>query len=172
VTVQHAARVKRSSRKFKTKPIEIGHKSFALKELTYDVFGIPYAKRSQFRVVEDGTLEGWRCRKPARRQAWPALDRVAETGAEWDRQTRKQDNACPAGDVGRVASGGGQMAEAGRMTGDDEYGVSLGGCVAGNSSRPMAQAYPDVPAEEDREPKKGAKQSRFGIDASLVTSED
>ncbi|MGZ3299551.1 MAG: hypothetical protein ACXWO3_01265 [Isosphaeraceae bacterium] len=37
---------------------------------------------------------------------------------------------------------------------DNEYGVSLGGCVAGNSSEPMAQAYPDVHAEEDQEPKK------------------
>jgi len=37
---------------------------------------------------------------------------------------------------------------------DDEYGVSLGGCVAGNSSEPMAQAYPDVPTEEDQERKK------------------
>ena len=62
-----------------------------------------------------------------------------------------------------MADGGGRA--------DDEYGVSLGGCAAGNSSQPMAQAYPDVTAEEDREPKKGAKQSQFGIDASLVTSE-
>ena len=44
-------------------------------------------------------------------------------GAEWDRQTRKLNNACPAGAAGRVASGewqmadgGGQMADDGRMT--------------------------------------------------------
>src|SRR5208337_3849639 len=98
------------------------------------------------------------CRKPARRQAWPTLDRVAQTVAAWDRQTRKLDNACPAGAAGRVASGemaggGGQMADGG-CRGDDETGVSLGGCVAGNSSEPMPQAYPDVPAEEDQESKK------------------
>ena len=37
---------------------------------------------------------------------------------------------------------------------DDEYGVSLGSCAAGNSSQPMAQAYPDVTAKEGQEPKK------------------
>ena len=43
--------------------------------------------------------------------------------AEWDRQTRKLDDACPEGAAGRVAGGewqmvdgGGQMAEAWRMT--------------------------------------------------------
>ena len=44
---------------------------------------------------------------------------------------------------------------------DDEYGVSLGGCVAGNSSEPMAQAHPDVPAEEDREPKKSPNKANL-----------
>ena len=42
----------------------------------------------------------------------------------------------------------------------DEYGVSLG-CVAGNSSEPMAQAYPDVPAEEDQEPKKAPNKANL-----------
>src|SRR5271157_6278052 len=42
---------------------------------------------------------GRRCRKPARRQAWPTLDRVGQTGAEWGRQTQKLDNACPTGSV-------------------------------------------------------------------------
>ena len=44
---------------------------------------------------------------------------------------------------------------------DDEYGVSLGSCVAGNSSEPMAQAYPDVPAEVDREPKKAPNKANL-----------
>jgi len=35
----------------KTKPIEIGHKSTALKELTSDVFALTYAKQTQFRAV-------------------------------------------------------------------------------------------------------------------------
>ena len=41
------------------------------------------------------------------------------------------------------------MANAGRMTSTGELG-----CVAGNSSEPIAQAYPDVPAEVEQEPKK------------------
>ena len=49
----------------------------------------------------------------------------------------------------RVASGEWRMADGGGRA-DDEYGVSLGGCVAGNSSGPLAQAYPDVHAEEDQ----------------------
>src|SRR5208337_439696 len=61
------------------KPIGISHKSLALKELTSDGFGLLYAKRTQFRVVEAATLKGWRCRKPARSQAWPPLDR----GPDW-----------------------------------------------------------------------------------------
>jgi hypothetical protein len=141
-----------------TKPIEISHKSLALKELTSDGFWLLYAKQTQFRVVEAATLEGWRCRKPARRQAWPTLDRVAQTGAEWDRQTRKTGQRVPSGcrrksGAWRVADGGGRA--------DDECGVSLGGCVAGNSSEPMAQAYPDVPAEEDQEPKKAPNKAKL-----------
>ena len=31
--------------------------------------------------------------------------------------------------------------------------VNWGGCHEGESSEPMPQAYPDVPAEEDQEPK-------------------
>jgi len=42
-----------------------------------------------------------------------------------------------------------QMAD-GRGRADDEHGVCLGGCVAGNSSEPMAQEYPHVHAEEDQ----------------------
>src|SRR5271157_4718002 len=110
---QHAVRAQRSLKKRQTKPIEISHKSLALKELTSDGFGLLYAKQTQFRVVEAATLEGWRCRKPARRQAWPTLDRVAQTGAEWDRQTRKLDNACPAGAAGSVACGEWRMADGG-----------------------------------------------------------
>ena len=62
------------------------------------------------------------------------------------------------------------MADAGGQMADDEYGVSLGGYVAGKSSEPMAQEYPYVPAEEDQKPKKGAKQSQIGIDANLGTA--
>ena len=59
-----------------------------------------------------------------------------------------------------MPNGGWQMADAGcrmpnggwRMRADDEYGVSLGGYVAGKSSEPMAQAYPDFLAEEHQEP--------------------
>src|SRR5208282_4280346 len=43
----------------------------------------------------------------------------------------------------------------------DECGVSLGGCVAGNSSEPMAQGNPDVPAEEDQEPKKAPNKAKL-----------
>src|SRR5208283_290002 len=66
-------------------------------------------------------------------KAWPTLDRVAQTGAEWDRQTRKLNNASPAGAAGRVAGGEWQMADGGwrRPNGgcraDGELGVSLGG---------------------------------------------
>ncbi len=93
------------SKKRQTKPIENSHKPLSLKELTSDGFGILYAKQTQFRAVEAATLEGWPCRKPARRQAWPTLDQAAQTGAEWDRQTRKLDNACPGRAAGRVAGG-------------------------------------------------------------------
>jgi len=89
MTEQQAARARRSSKKFKTKPMEIGHKPFAFKGLTYNIFGILYAKRTQFRGVEDGTSKGWPCRKLARRQARPTQDQAAQTGAEWDGQTWK-----------------------------------------------------------------------------------
>ncbi len=90
LTEQHAVRAQRSSKKRQTKPIEIGHKSLALRELTSDGFGLLYAKQTQFRVVEAATSEGWRCRKPAGRQAWPTLDRVAQTGV--DREPQKVPN--------------------------------------------------------------------------------
>ncbi len=96
---------------------------------------------------------------------WPRLARNG-TGRAGNGTTRVQ--RVPPEEWG-VASGGWRMADGGGRA-DDEYGVSLG-CVAGNSSEPMAQAYPDVPAEEDQGTEKGAKQSQFGIDANLVTSE-
>ncbi len=52
-----------------------------------------------------------------------------------------------------MADGGGRA--------DDEYGVSLGGCVAGNSSEPMAQAYPDVHSEDDQEPQKAPNKANL-----------
>src|SRR5271157_5336663 len=88
--------------------MEIGHKPFAFKGLTYNIFGILYAKRTQFRGVKDGTSKGWPCRKLARRQARPTQDQAAQTGAEWDGQTWKLDIACPPGAASgewRVASG-------------------------------------------------------------------
>src|SRR5208337_3890511 len=109
-TEQQAVRAKRSSKKRQTKPIKISHKSLALKELTSDRFGLLYAKRTQFRVVEAATLEDWRCRKPARRQAWPTLDRGpdwrgmgsadAETGQRVSRRCRRKSGEW------RVAYGG------------------------------------------------------------------
>jgi len=42
----------------------------------------------------------WRCRKPARGQARPTLDRAAQTGAEWYGQTWKLGNTCPQGAAG------------------------------------------------------------------------
>ena len=60
----------------------------------------------------------------------------------------------------RVASGEWRVADGGCRA-DDEYGVSLGGCVVGNSSEPMAQAHPDVPAEEDQEPKKSLNKANL-----------
>ncbi len=62
MTEQHAAGATRSSKKHQTKPIGISHKSLAIMELTSDGFGLLYAKRTQFRVVKDGTLKedaGW-----------------------------------------------------------------------------------------------------------------
>jgi hypothetical protein len=47
----------------------------------------------------------------------------------------------------------------------------LGGWVAGNSSEPMAQEYPDVPAEEDHEPKKAPNKANLESTQNLVTSE-
>jgi len=38
----------------------------------------------------------------------------------------------------RRKSGKWQMADAGGQMADNEYGVSLGGCVAGNSSEPLS----------------------------------
>jgi|GEM_PF-1536665 len=86
------------------------------------------------------------------------MDRVAQTGAECDRQTRKTcervSRWC------RRYSGELQMADGGGRA-DDEYGVSLGGCIADSSSEPIAQAYPDVPAEVDEEPKKAPNKANL-----------
>jgi len=71
LTEQDAVRARWPSKKCQTKPIEIIHKSLALRELTSDGFGIFYAKQTQFRAVEASTLTGWRCREPALRQAPP-----------------------------------------------------------------------------------------------------
>ena len=60
----------------------------------------------------------------------------------------------------RVASGGGQMADGGCRA-DDVCGVSLGGCVAVESSEPMAQEYPDVPAERTRNRKKAPNKAKL-----------
>ena len=67
LTEQHAVRAQRSSKKRQTKPIEISHKSLALRELVSDRFGLLYAKQTEFRVVEAATLEDWRCRLVARK---------------------------------------------------------------------------------------------------------
>jgi len=111
-TEQHAVRAKRSSRKRQTKPIEISYKRLAFKELTLYVFGIIYAKQTQFQVVEAAIWQGWGCRKPARREARPALDR----GPDWPGigpADPNLDNACPASAIGRGANGGGRMADGG-----------------------------------------------------------
>ena len=83
--------------------------------------------------------------------------------AEWDRQTRILDNACPAGAAGRVANGEWQMADGGGQMADDEYGVRLGDCVAGKSSEPMGQEYPDVPAEVVQEPQKAPNKANLEL---------
>ena len=38
-----------------TKPIEISHKSLVAKEISSDIFGLIYAKQTQFRVGQVGT---------------------------------------------------------------------------------------------------------------------
>ena len=88
-----------------------------------------------------------------------------QTGAEWDRQTRKIEQRVSRGcrrksGQWRVVDGGWRRPNGGGRV-DDEYGVSLGGCVGGNSSEPMAQAHPDVPAEEDRESKKSPNKANL-----------
>ena len=67
----------------------------------------------------------------------------------------------------RRKSGGWRMADGGGRA-DDEYGVSLGGCVAGNSSQSMAQAYPDVTAKGDQEPKKAP--NKANLESTQVSS--
>ena len=48
----------RCEKSAKTKPMEIGHKSLGLTELTLDGFGLLYAKRTQFRVALRRDIEG------------------------------------------------------------------------------------------------------------------
>jgi hypothetical protein len=52
------------------------------------------------------------------------------------------------------------MANGGKRA-DDEYGVSLSGRIASDSSEPMAQVYPDGPDEEDQEPKKAPNKANL-----------
>jgi hypothetical protein len=78
---------------------------------------------------------------------------MADGGGQADDGCQMADRECQEADAGGWA--------------DDECGVSSGGCGAGESSEPRALEYPDFPTEEDHEPQKGAKQSQFGIDASL-----
>ena len=105
LTEQYAVRAQRSSKKRQTKPIEISHKSLALKELTSDGFGLLYAKGTQFRVVEAATLAG---------QAMPEAGTqsrslaAGSSGPDWRRngtgRPGKLNNGRPAGAAGK--SGG------------------------------------------------------------------
>lgn len=52
-----------------TKPIEIGHKPLGFNGLMHNIFGLTYAKQTQFRGGEDGTSKDWSSRKLAGREA-------------------------------------------------------------------------------------------------------
>ena len=107
------------------------------------------------------------------RQARPTQDQAAQTCAKWDGRTRRLDNACPPGAVKHILSmlwwpdEGWQMADRecqgadGGCQADNECEVSSGGCVGGKNSEPMAQEYPDVPVEEDQEPKKAPNKANL-----------
>ena len=102
----------------------------------------PWSSRGQLPPGRVGSFRGYPLLTIllAAVKAWSTLDRVAQIGAEWDRQTRKLDNACPAGRKSggwRVADGRWRMAEAKwrmaeakwRMAegqADDECGGELG----------------------------------------------
>ena len=84
----------------------------------------PWSSRGQLPPGRVGSFRGYPLLTIllAAVKAWPTLDRVAQIGAEWDRQTRKLDNACPAGRKSggwrvarrwQMADGGGQMADGG-----------------------------------------------------------
>ena len=77
LTEQHAVRARRFFKKRQTKPIWNQPQDARPQRVNVDACGPIYAKQTQFRFVEAATLEGWRCPKPARKQAWPTLDRVA-----------------------------------------------------------------------------------------------
>jgi len=90
-----------------------------------------------------------------------SLAQAGSTGPDWreigpaDPETgQRVSSGC------RRKSGGRRMANGGKRA-DDEYGVSLSGCIAGNSSEPMAQEYPDGPDEEDQEPKKAPNKANL-----------
>src|SRR5271157_2787351 len=90
---------------------------------------------------------------------WIGWARLARNGAgrpgNW---TTRVQRAPP--EEWRVASGGWRRPDGGCRA-VDECGVSLDSCIAGNSSEPMAQAYPEVPAEEDRERKKAPNKANL-----------
>ena len=95
-------------------------------------------------VVGDGTSKGWSCRKLARRQARPTQDQAAQTGAEWDGQTWKLENACPIGAASgewqmEDDGGRGRAARAEVSMADDQSEVESDGCDAGKSSEPMPE---------------------------------
>jgi len=94
---------------------------------------------------------------------WPRLARN-RTGRPGNGTTRVQ-RVPP--EEWRMADGEWRMANGGKRA-DDEYGVSLSGCIvslsgciAGNGSEPMAQEYPDGPDEEDQEPKKAPNKANL-----------
>ena len=86
---------------------------------------------------------------------------MAQTDAEWNGQTWKLNNACPAGapkhflstlsppdDRWQMANGRWWIANGkgdGGCRADDEWGAQLGGGVGGKNSEPTAQEYTDVP---------------------------
>jgi len=62
----------------------------------------------------------------------------------------------------RTPDGGSQMPGRGwRMPGGWRVGGEVGGCVRGKNSEPLAQEYPDVPVEENQEPKKAPNKANL-----------
>ena len=67
-----------------------------------DRFGLIYAKRTQFRVAEAATLEGWRCRLVARNwvarfSRFPDISRqfTAHLFRQWIPNSRRCQHFCP-----------------------------------------------------------------------------